>query len=290
MFPLSKTLLPVDFSPRMLGAAHYAKTLACRFRSELTMLHVLKPFGYPAGGVEMAPMVGRDWYDNRLEDSRRHLNAFLVDEFGSLPVKRTVLDGDPAAEIVRFAHSERSDLIVMPTHGYGPFRRFLLGSVTAKVLHDADCPVLTGVHIAEASPAEAIFFRTILCAVDLGPQSERALAWAAKLAGEFNANLAIVHALPPLEVGEAQYFDPDFRIMLARRAKEQIEEVQRKLGTTAEVILDYGDAPEAVHSAAQARHADLVVIGRHADSGILGRLRANAYEIIRESPCPVVSV
>ena len=37
----------------------------------------------------------------------------------------------------------------MPTHGYGPFRRFILGSNTAKVLHDADCPVWTGVHVEE---------------------------------------------------------------------------------------------------------------------------------------------
>ena len=34
----------------------------------------------------------------------------------------------------------------MPTHGFGPLRRFLLGSVAAKVLHDAQCPVWTSVH------------------------------------------------------------------------------------------------------------------------------------------------
>jgi len=39
---------------------------------------------------------------------------------------------------------------MMPTHGLGGFRRFLLGSVTAKVLHDADCPVWTGVHLERA--------------------------------------------------------------------------------------------------------------------------------------------
>jgi hypothetical protein len=35
------------------------------------------------------------------------------------------------------------DLIVTPTHGYGLFRRFLFGSATLKVLHDAACPVWT---------------------------------------------------------------------------------------------------------------------------------------------------
>ena len=70
---------------------------------------------------------------------------------------------------------EQMDLIVMPTHGYGPFRRFILGSVTAKVLHDADCPVMTGVHLEEAPPIDTIAFRHVLVAVDLGPQSAPAL-------------------------------------------------------------------------------------------------------------------
>ncbi|MGA8595805.1 MAG: universal stress protein [Bryobacteraceae bacterium] len=46
--------------------------------------------------------------------------------------------GDPAAAIVKCAQAEQVDLIMMPTHGYGPYRKFLLGSVTAKVLHDSD--------------------------------------------------------------------------------------------------------------------------------------------------------
>jgi hypothetical protein len=67
-----------------------------------------------------------------------------------MEAKRVVLEGDPARQIVDYAHEEKVDLIVMPTHGYGPFRQFILGSITAKVLHDADCPVWTGVHLEEA--------------------------------------------------------------------------------------------------------------------------------------------
>src|SRR5215510_13491478 len=94
------------------------------------------------------------------------------------------------------------------THGYGPFRRFILGSVTAKVLHDADCPVFTGSHMTDSAPPEAISFNSILCAVDFGPQSDKALCWAKQMAAEYNARLTVTHALPPLEAGEARYFDP----------------------------------------------------------------------------------
>lgn len=57
-------------------------------------------------------------------------------------MKRVLRSGEPAAEIVAYANNHDSDLIIMPTHGYGVFRRRLLGSITAKVLHDSDCDLL----------------------------------------------------------------------------------------------------------------------------------------------------
>ena len=56
---------------------------------------------------------------------------------------------------------------MMPTHGRGPFRRFVLGSVTAKVLHDAPCPVWTSAHLDENSTPMPSNLSNILCAVDL---------------------------------------------------------------------------------------------------------------------------
>jgi nucleotide-binding universal stress UspA family protein len=201
-----------------------------------------------------------------------------------------VLTGDPAGEIVSFAHSERASLIVIPTHGYGPFRRFILGSVAAKILHDADCPVFTGAHIPDAPPDELRSFRKILCAVDFCPQSEKALKWASNFAGEFHAQLMATHITPSLEA-RGEYFDPDWRGYLAQSAREQLEAMQNNAGTNAEVfITDSNNTPAAISSAASELEADLVVIGRGSSSGMLGRLRTNAYSIIRQSPCPVVSI
>ena len=204
--------------------------------------------------------------------------------------RRVLLEGDPAREIVRIAQEEGFSLILMPTHGYGPFRRFVLGSVAAKVLHDADCPVWTGVHLEEAPPVEAIKFRTILVAVDLGPQSEKALAWASDFAKKADARLVVAHATPSLEGRTGEYFDPDWRLYLSKQAQEQVAELQQKAGTNAEVMIEAGDAPHVVEAAAKECKADVVVIGRGSASGVFGRLRANAYSIIRQSPCPVVSV
>jgi nucleotide-binding universal stress UspA family protein len=289
MLPLAKILLPVDFSERSVGAAHYAKNLADRFHSQVVLLHVVKPFDLTIGG-EMSGAVASDWYANRLVEARSRLEGYLTRELDGVTVERVILEGDPALEIVNYAHTEHCNLVVMPTHGYGPFRRFVLGSVTAKVLHDADCPVFTGSHMVDSPPPEAIEFSSILCAVDFGPQSDKALCWAKQMAAEYNARLTVTHALPPLEVGEARYFDPSWRVILKKRAGEQMEDLMRRVSVKADVVLESGEVPSMVHDVAESVEADVVVIGRHVDAGILGRLRRNSYAIVREAPCPVLSV
>jgi len=51
-----------------------------------------------------------------------------------------------------------------------------------------------------------------------------------------------------------------------------------------------GDVPHTVCAQAEELGADVLVIGRSSESGLLGRLRTNAYAIIRGAHCPVVSV
>ena len=106
---------------------------------------------------------------------------------------------DATEKILAVSRAENVDLIMMPTSGIGRYRRFILGSVTAKVLHDADCPVWTGVHLEQAPPLEALRIQNIVCAVDLKPHSERVLEWAQQMSGEYQAALHVVHAIPAYE-------------------------------------------------------------------------------------------
>lgn len=74
------------------------------------------------------------------------------------------------------------------------------------------------------------------------------------------------------------------------RAEAEIHKLQQRAGSNAKVQIVTGDAPETVCAAASDWKADLMVIGRGLASEFLGRLRSRSYSIIRESPCPVVSV
>ena len=206
MVPLARILVPLDFSERCVGAIRYAEALAAQAGSEITLLHVLEPLRYNfatlEGGVGLSELM-----ENLDVQARQQLEAFRCEALERFQVTRVVLEGDPARSIVDYARAQHIDLIAMPTHGYGLFRRFILGSVTAKVLHDAECPVLTGVHMEEAPPMESLAIRTVLCAVDLGPQSRKALGWAAQVAANFSARLVLAHAVPCIESLPGEYFD-----------------------------------------------------------------------------------
>lgn len=285
---LSKILLPVDFSDRSAGAAHYAKALATRFGSELIVAHVFELREVIANVPEAG--VPPHWYEDRRMETCQMLERFQADEFRDLKVRRMLLEGDVAQSIVDLAHTQKVDVIVMPTHGYGRFRRFILGSVTAKILHDADCPVLTGVHIDRTPSFEPIQFREILCALDFDEAGEHAARWAADFAQLAGARLTVVHALPNIPYTDTSLAEQGLPAMFQAVAREQADALNQKLGIKAEFELEPGPVHKVVHNAALARNADLVVVGRHIDSGLLGRLRGHAYAIVRESPCPVVSV
>ena len=290
---ISKILLPVEFSERCRGAARYAEALASHFQAELVLLHVVAPpyAAYAGGGDVSAYSSVAELLTDRLAQSRQDLNAFLGDAPASLRLCRMLLEGDPAARIVEYAHIAHVDLIVMPTHGYGPFRRFLLGSVTAKALHDVDCPVWTGPHLENAPAWTSITLRRIACAVDFGMQTPAVLEWGAMMACEFGAKLVIVHAIPAAtSMAGGLSFDPDLRIQWEKDVRHRIAILQESLPVRAEVRIEPGDVPAAVGCAARAEDADLLVIGRSHGSAAWGRLRANAYAILRESPCPVISV
>jgi nucleotide-binding universal stress UspA family protein len=286
---LSKILLPVDFSERSVAAARYAKALAGRFGSELLLLHVLTPPQYEFGALEMGGSLLTELYLGRAEQASADLDAFLAAELQGLNVRRTVIEGEPAGRIVEFAHQERADVIIMPTHGYGPFRRFILGSNTAKVLHDADCPVWTGVHLEQAPPAAADSLRSVLCAVDLGAQSSKTLCWAAMLAREFGARLTVIH----VSAAEADLGDDsevNWRTDVRESAERELLRLERFVNVEAELIVEAGEPANVICSAAQRFEADVLAIGRGSAAGVFGRLRTNAYAIIRQSPCSVVSV
>jgi len=280
MLPIQKILQPVDFSQGSLRMTAYAKALALKYGvlkggAELTLLHVMNPmYSFPATAISGPAFVPVS--ESVIEEHEKHLQEFAVDELQGVPVRRLIYEGEVVEQIAEFAQSENIDLAVMSTHGHGVLRRFLIGSTAAKILHDVTCPVLTGAHVSdniEGTPA----FSNILCAVDLDSHAEETLTWASQFAADFQARLSLVHVVN----------DPD----TADQAREELKILQTNSATPASTIyIDTGDPAKTVCSVARNACADLLVIGRGANDDSTGVLSSTAYAIIRQSPCPVVSL
>jgi nucleotide-binding universal stress UspA family protein len=137
---------------------------------------------------------------------------------------------------------------------------------------------------------EAVSFGRILCALDPSHGDYSALSWAWQFGREVGAEVEIVHALPPVYAPDAIDFGVEFKKHMTEQAKSAIHAAQQSVGSTAPVQIVAGEPSKAVCAAARDWKADLVVISRGVASDFLGRLRSRSYSIIRESPCPVVSV
>jgi len=290
MFQLQNVLFPVDFSSRCRGAARLLDSLHHCFSPEVTLIHVLPPPHLEYTMADLGGGVFHEYTQARTEQVRKDLEYFLDDELKHFPLKRVLLEGDPARKLVEYAHDNRSDLVVMPTHGYGGFRRFMLGSVTAKVLHDADCPVFTGVHMEDVPDPAAIHIQHVAVALDLGDVSEKVLKWAVCFSKRCNAQLTIIHVTPTIDGMSGEYFVPNWREKFAEEANGRIADLKRLAGTDAPVLMESGDATSYVCKLARKCSADLLIIGRGSSAGVFGRIRAHSYGIIRQSPCPVISV
>jgi nucleotide-binding universal stress UspA family protein len=166
----------------------------------------------------------------------------------------------------------------------------VLGSVTAKVLHDVKCAVWTSAHIAEV-PAPPAGYRHILCALDFTEKAAPLIVWTTRFAREHGATVKLVHAIPAAQPPDGIDIEGrKFRAYLVEVSRQELAKVQCEAGTSLETIVEGGDVAPVVRRAAEENQADLVVIGRGVLQKLFGRMRTHVYSVIRESPCPVISV
>jgi nucleotide-binding universal stress UspA family protein len=139
---LSKIIAPTDLSNLSQSALRYAMQLALEQGAEVIVYNVISEDG--------------EWFDKNDElnpvkalvpQQRQRLAEFVKEscaEFlAKIKYQEVVEVGVPYRDIVRKAADERADLIVMSTHGRTGLEQVMLGSVTAKVVARASCPVLS---------------------------------------------------------------------------------------------------------------------------------------------------
>jgi nucleotide-binding universal stress UspA family protein len=198
-----------------------------------------------------------------------------------------MLEGAVAEALLDFAGARKIDLIVVATHGRSGLGKVLMGSVAEKVFRQSPVPVLTiGPQVRQAAHRNKP--RNILVPVDLTAASERAAYYATALACQHKATLTLLHVASSAAVKGASdrgAIERGIKIKLAelmdRAAKSVAYNARVEVGRVETVILEMADK----------LRADLLVMGVRPWNGLLDRLMwPHAYEVVRESPCPVVTV
>lgn len=277
MLPFRRILFPIDFSESCQSITPHVAETASRFASEITLIHAF----------EMPAAIQADDEIRKSEESR--LQQFAKEAFPAMHVECLVEAGEPGSVICGAVQRHGIDLVMMPTQGRGGFRRLLLGSITAKVLHDVSAAVWTGVHAAISSHSPQVPYRSILCALNTDEEAPDLVKAAGAIANSYSADLSFVHVVetPP---GSWEVDFAPYRKELMDAADLKIRSMARAAGIDPKVIVLHGSISGCIRQEVTERQADLLIVGRGRSQGVLSRIWSSLYETVREAPCPVLSI
>jgi len=144
MRPLRNILVATDFSPASRPAFRRALELAISNQAALWIAHVAASPGPMSPDGYVLPRVYDEMEQAIRADAQKRLRVLLgrARKLGARG-RALLLKGTPHEAIVRAARGHRADMIVLGTHGRTGMARFFVGSVAARVVATASCPVLT---------------------------------------------------------------------------------------------------------------------------------------------------
>ncbi|KPJ78919.1 MAG: hypothetical protein AMJ54_01305 [Deltaproteobacteria bacterium SG8_13] len=285
-----------DLSDLSNQAVHYGSSLAARFEAVLILCHVID---LPVVSVHGAAYVyPQDYVEGLKEDALQKLDALVKGR--KVNWRPAVIAGPVASTLCNLADSEKADLVIAATHGRSGLKRWILGSVTERLMRTVPCPLMSITPFAGKSDpvlSEPVQFKNILVGCDFSEDSAAALESAISLAQEYQARLHLVHVLEPVAYREV-LLSPGVmdrvRVNLNAKLTEQLQAlVPEEVDNWCEVKTNClaGKPYEELIKYATIHAIDLIVLGIRGrslvDSMLLG---ATTDRVVRKSRCPVLSV
>jgi nucleotide-binding universal stress UspA family protein len=254
------------------------------------------------GPVPMAPFPALTVSPEQTRDEMTaELTKFAasVDTSG-VEVRLQAKAGDAVRVILDEAKAPPSDLIVLGTHGHTGFDRWVLGSVTEKILRKAWCPVLAVPPPAIEPPSDTLqLFKRILCAVDFSDASLKALEYALALAKEADAELMLMHVvegLPNLPHWE-QPTNPSILEYLRLSEEHALSRLRSVIPPDARTwcrpqeLIMTGKPYEEILRVSREQDVHLIVIGVHGRNPVdLMFFGSTTNHVIRTATCPVLTL
>ena len=280
-------LLPFDGSDGSAEALHHAAEIAHWADATIHVLFVADTAQESLTVVEtevVDALVQEG--ETVVEEAEKTLNTLGAD------YDSDVVQGSPAPTIVEYAERYDHDLIVMPTHGREGVSRYLVGSVTEKVVRLASVPVLT----ARMRPDEQLTFpyERILVPTDGSAGATRAAEHGLSLAASLGATVHVLSVVDDSSLG------PDVRSTVSGQQREQVatdavkdvvSEAETHGVTDTVRHIEHGDPFEVILGTIDSKDVHAVVMGttgrRGTDRILLGSV---AEKTVRSAPVPVITV
>jgi nucleotide-binding universal stress UspA family protein len=190
-----KILCPVDFFKPSKQAFKYAVKFAANYEAAVHVLHVVAPVIPAAYG---APFSAQDLTADLEKESKRLLQK-LQSEAGESGVRVTteVRLGDIDIEIRRAVEAQKSDLVVIGTHGRRVFERLVMGSVAERMLRHCPVPLIT-IGPGRKGVSTPPNIRRILVTTDFSAGTRDAVEYALSIAQESQAKVTLLHVIHDL--------------------------------------------------------------------------------------------
>ena len=274
MIDIKRILCPTDLSSYSETAVRYAIALARAHEAELLLLYCTDSL-----------------------DGKEELLESVMDLIDPSSTRCSILVA-PAdhvdEEIMMRAQVERVDLIVMRSRRR-PHRAALLGSTAESVCRSAPCPVLV-MHTDERDFVNTelkVDLKRLLVAYDFSDHSELALKYALSLAQEHQAELHLLHVLPPRSVNQPEIAwyptGSDSAYHNAANRLQRVVPAEVHLWCDVKTAVSEGSAYREILNYAEKNEIDLISVGAHgAGFGMRALFGSNVDRVLRQAPCPVL--
>ncbi|MEN8212543.1 MAG: universal stress protein [Thermodesulfobacteriota bacterium] len=316
-----KIMCAIDFSDSTDLVMSYGKALATEFNSKLCLCHIV-PGSFMVAG-HMSPYA--DYARIEAEQSKHAEDRLteLVEEFDS-DCEIMVNSGYPAEEIAQLAIDNDVEMVIAATYGGSGVKRFLIGSVTDRLVKILSCPLLVlqpSDNLTDLSD-KGIKLEKILVGCDFSKDSQLAFDYALGLAQEFQTQLHLAHVVRPIDKTDLNISDSakswdrgyptwnmtdymelqkDVKIWDHQKKKSLFAKLEGQLVNmlpdecknwcTPVTVLLEGSPYQELISYAQQKEIDMIVLGIHGhnlwEKFMVG---STTDRIISRAPCPVLAV
>ncbi len=286
MKPIERILAAVDFTNYGEETVKAATYLSKHLKAKLTLLHIVNqaPFDGHFFGPASVDLMNQIEEKARVELSRAVKQWVGQDQEMHLEVDV----GVPYVDILRYAKGQKSQFLVVGTHGREGFDRLLLGSVAETMVQKSEIPVWVVKGKFQAP-------KKILILTDFSTASRAGFALGLFLAKLFGARVDLLHVyefpyLPPYTMIDVTEYELKIKEMRKEELAKWADEARMsKLEVNA--ILKEGNVSEQVQKYVADEKNDLLVMSTHGETGLFYKhLGSVAHHLLRHLPCSAITV